>query len=248
MAGSAAQNVTAAIEDVRPGVASGSEVPRVFSVERGVFLCPRKRRRKTSPQDPGGSEDDGRTKASATGGTCGPSVLSMDQMECEEISPHFQRTQERREEKKEKTPPPPSKILTPSGEKRGRGRPPTMWTFCGLAQYKRETRAAEKRAVREEARRDVEDFLEEVRRTRATNPLPDETSFENERARQSTEALIERTNLDCRALLQISKRSGNLKGTCQRGIAQLPQLGRRCFSSDRKIDLRSRNWRRRSEH
>jgi len=32
------------------------------------------------------------------------------------------------------------------------------------------------------------------------------------------EALMERADLDCRALLQISKRSGNLKGTFQRDI------------------------------
>jgi len=48
---------------------------------------------------------------------------------------------------------------------------------------------------------------------------PSRTALEDERANQSTEVLLERTNLDCRALLQISKRSGNLKGTCQRGIA-----------------------------
>jgi len=91
-------------------------------------------------------------------------------------------------------------------------------TFCGIGKYRRELRAAEKKAVRKKALKDVETLLEEARNTRASCPLPDEEAVEGECARQSTEALMERANLDCRALLQISKRSGNLKGTCQRGI------------------------------
>lgn len=93
-----------------------------------------------------------------------------------------------------------------------------MGTFCGLAQYRRETRIAEKRVVREEALKNVELFLEKVCHTRASNPLPDEAALEEARANQSTAALLVKANLDCWAFLQISKRSGNLKGTCQRGI------------------------------
>jgi len=76
----------------------------------------------------------------------------------------------------------------------------------------------ERWTVRKKALKDVEELLEEARRTRAANPLPGETALEDKRVSQSTEALLQRANLDCRALLQISKRSGNLKGICQRGI------------------------------
>jgi len=91
-------------------------------------------------------------------------------------------------------------------------------THTGLRQYEREMRMVERRAVRKEALKNVEKLLEDARRTRVANPLPGETALEDERASQSTETLLQRANLDCRGLLQISKRSGNLKGTCQRGI------------------------------
>jgi len=41
-----------------------------------------------------------------------------------------------------------------------------MGTYCDIGKYRRELRAVEKRAVREEALKDVETFLEEVRNTR----------------------------------------------------------------------------------
>jgi len=106
--------------------------------------------------------------------------------------------------------------------KRKRGRPAkdtrNARKFCGIAQFRRETRKAEKKAVREAAFKDVEDFFGlEVRQTRANNPLPDKFPLEDERGDQGTEALNQRMTLDYRALLQIAKGSGNLKGTCQRG-------------------------------
>jgi len=72
--------------------------------------------------------------------------------------------------------------------------------YCGLAQYWRKTRETEERAIREEVLKDVEGYLDGVRRTRASNPLPDETALEDERANQSSKALMQRATLDCRAL------------------------------------------------
>jgi len=129
-AGSAAQDATATITDVGPGVSSGNrEIPRVLSVEHGVFLSPRKRRRRTSPQDSGksGKEDVG-TEASASGGIHGPSDPLTGLMECEVVSPHSQPLQERREGRKQATPPPPSKIPTP-GSKEGQGMSPNGGDF-----------------------------------------------------------------------------------------------------------------------
>jgi len=99
----------------------------------------------------------------------------------------------------------------------------------GIKQYWRKLKQEKRKAAREEMCKDVEVFLEEVRHTRATNSLPDE-AFDDNRVAQSTGALLERTNLDCRALLNISKKSDNLKGMCQRGISDAVASIRQCMS------------------
>lgn len=108
-------------------------------------------------------------------------------------------------------------------EKRGRGRPPknpaNAGRFVGISAYRRDTRKAEKRAVREEVLKDVEVLLEEARSTRASCPLPDAEALED-RTVLSAAALSERVNLDCRALVQIAKRYGILK--------DLPERNNRC--------------------
>jgi len=140
-------------------------------------------------------------------------------MESEEEVLHIKSQGTTSEVCKRPTPPSPCKIPAPV-VKRGRGRPPTVGIYCGIGQFRREVKAAKRRAIREEALKDMEECLEKVHNTRSTAPLPDEVAFEDERAGTGTEAILKQAELDCQTLLQISKRSGNLKGTCQKGITE----------------------------